>query len=187
MKTDMRVRYTRQVIRDAFWKLLRQKPVNKITVKEVCELAQINRGTFYKHYLDCYDLLEKTEDEVLSQFDEFLKNMEKLGFEETMVKILQILKENGESLRALYSNGNGTAFLHRLVRQGFRYADLRLAESPIQKWPESRREFGYTFLIGGCCSVMEHWIICGMRESPEEVAKAIRELSTILVMGMEKK
>ena len=58
MKTDPRTRYTRQIITTAFWQLLRQKPMEKITVKEVCDLAQINRGTFYRHFRDCYDLME---------------------------------------------------------------------------------------------------------------------------------
>ena len=54
MQTDLRTRYTRQVITDAFLQLLRQKPVEGITVKEVCALAQINRSTFYRQYKDCF-------------------------------------------------------------------------------------------------------------------------------------
>lgn len=49
MKSDARVRYTRMVIKNAFITLLKRKPLNKISVKQVCELAEINRATFYKH------------------------------------------------------------------------------------------------------------------------------------------
>ena len=49
MKNDLRVRYTQKVIQEAFWKILKEKPLAKITVKEICDLAEINRGTFYKH------------------------------------------------------------------------------------------------------------------------------------------
>lgn len=52
MKTDARIRYTRQTIQQVFIDLLKQKPLGKITVKEICEKAQINRSTFYKHYED---------------------------------------------------------------------------------------------------------------------------------------
>ena len=65
MKTDARVRYTRKVIRDAFLDILKEKPVSKITVKEICDQAEINRGTFYKHYRDCYDLLHHIEEDGL--------------------------------------------------------------------------------------------------------------------------
>lgn len=50
MKTDARVRYTVHMIQNVFLELLKEKPVAKITVKEICEHAEINRSTFYKHY-----------------------------------------------------------------------------------------------------------------------------------------
>ena len=49
-RTDARVRYTQHVLKESFLMLLRDKPVNRITVKEVCELAELNRATFYAHY-----------------------------------------------------------------------------------------------------------------------------------------
>ena len=47
---DARVRYTQKVLKDSLLQLLEKKPINKITVKEVCELAELNRATFYAHY-----------------------------------------------------------------------------------------------------------------------------------------
>ena len=49
------------VLKQSLLKLLKEKPVNKITVKEVCELAQLNRATFYAHYSDCFALLESRQ------------------------------------------------------------------------------------------------------------------------------
>lgn len=50
MKSDARVRYTKMVIKNSFVKLLAKKPLEKVTVKEICELSEINRATFYKYY-----------------------------------------------------------------------------------------------------------------------------------------
>ena len=50
-KLDARKRYTQMVLKQSFLKLLKEKPVNRITVKEVCALAQLNRATFYAHYI----------------------------------------------------------------------------------------------------------------------------------------
>ena len=55
-KNDARVRYTQKVLKDSLLQLLEKKPINKITVKEVCELAELNRATFYAHYTDCLDV-----------------------------------------------------------------------------------------------------------------------------------
>ena len=54
MKTDARVRFTRKIIQETFLDLLKDKPISKITVKEICDKAKINRGTFYKHYQDSH-------------------------------------------------------------------------------------------------------------------------------------
>lgn len=73
MGLDARIRYTKMVIKDAFIALLKEKPVNKVTVKEICGLAEINRATFYKYYSDPFDLLDKIESEMLSQLQSSLK------------------------------------------------------------------------------------------------------------------
>ena len=52
--------------------LLKQKKVQDITVRELTELADLNRGTFYLHYKDVFDLLEKTESELLDNFNQLV-------------------------------------------------------------------------------------------------------------------
>ena len=61
MKQDHRVRLTKLLLREAFLDLLVEKPVAKITVKELCEQANVNRATFYAHYRDLFDLHEEIE------------------------------------------------------------------------------------------------------------------------------
>lgn len=65
MKTDIRIRYTKEKIRKTFFQLLNKKNFSDITVTEICQIAEINRTTFYKHYLDINDLLEKIEHNIL--------------------------------------------------------------------------------------------------------------------------
>lgn len=66
-KTDRRTVYTRNVIKDAFKELLHKRKWNKITVKEICERAEIGRATFYLHYLDIRDVFEDILDDVLDE------------------------------------------------------------------------------------------------------------------------
>ena len=61
MKEDQRVRLSRQLLRSALIVLLKEKNINKISVREICDAAEINRTTFYKHYGNPYDLLEDIE------------------------------------------------------------------------------------------------------------------------------
>ena len=69
---DHRVRVTRMLLRKAFLELLSRKPIQSISVRELCEEAGINRSTFYAHYKDVYDLREQIETEMLSDFQEAL-------------------------------------------------------------------------------------------------------------------
>ena len=56
---------TSRSIMDAFWSLYRDKPIEKITVKAICEKAGCNRSTFYEYYTDSYSVLEDIEEELL--------------------------------------------------------------------------------------------------------------------------
>ncbi|WP_306663957.1 TetR/AcrR family transcriptional regulator [Robertmurraya korlensis] len=64
-KLDRRKRYTKMVLKESLMNLLKQKPISSITIKEVCELADINRSTFYAHYSDQYELLYSIEEEFI--------------------------------------------------------------------------------------------------------------------------
>lgn len=65
-KEDRRVKYTRQVIKESFLKLLEKNSFPKITVTELCRLAEINRGTFYLHYYDIEDVLDDLLNDLFS-------------------------------------------------------------------------------------------------------------------------
>ena len=69
---DSRTRVTKLLIRKAFMELLHVKPIQSISIKELCDNAGINRGTFYTHYKDIYDLLEQIEREMLEDFEKAL-------------------------------------------------------------------------------------------------------------------
>ena len=72
---DTRVQFTRNALKQALLTLMEEKNVDKITVKELCETAGINRGTFYLHYLDIYDLynqmVEETVAKIAGSFDPY--------------------------------------------------------------------------------------------------------------------
>ena len=100
MGLDARIRYTKMVIKDALISLLKEKSLNKITVKSICDLAEINRATFYKYYSDPFDLLGKLEQEMLSQLQNSLKSSAK-SFRDVFRLILINIQNNGENYRCI--------------------------------------------------------------------------------------
>lgn len=72
MTQDRRVRKTQQAIKSAFLELLNHETFEKLTVQQLVNKADINRGTFYHYYLDKYDLLEQLENEMIDELQGFI-------------------------------------------------------------------------------------------------------------------
>lgn len=71
---DYRIEKTKKSIYNAFIELRSKKPLEKLTVKELCEAAQINKSTFYTHYKDVYDLSDQIESEIVSSVINNIEN-----------------------------------------------------------------------------------------------------------------
>ena len=72
-KQDVRVQKTKKSIQEALFALLSEKPINKITIKELADKANINRKTFYAHYTGIEDIVNELEDELILNLREFLQ------------------------------------------------------------------------------------------------------------------
>ena len=72
---DIRIEKTERAIKQAFMELRAQKPLEKIRVKELCDLACINKSTFYAHYQDIYALATLLEDEMVEVVVASLPNL----------------------------------------------------------------------------------------------------------------
>lgn len=152
-KTDARVRYTRRVLKETFLSLLREKPVNKITVKEVCEIAELNRATFYAHYSDCFALMESIEQELIDAFENTLKLLDTSGVGALIEAIYSMVEQNEDACRVLIFNGASPSVLGRMI-------DLARAES-IAYWKkqllhasDEELEMLYTHLSNGLMNVV---------------------------------
>lgn len=69
-QNDRRVKRTKKTLRESLLKLLEEKPIDKITVKELTETAEINRSTFYFYYKDVVDMVAQIQDEIFRTFEE---------------------------------------------------------------------------------------------------------------------
>lgn len=152
-KNDARVRYTRLTLKESFLTLLKQKPANKITVKEVCELAGLNRATFYAHYSDCFDLLESIEQELLEAFKESLKLEDSFDVTALIEAIYAMVERHEEACQVLIFQGASPSVLQRMI-------DFARKES-IAYWKEKLRhatdaelEMLYTHLSNGLMNVV---------------------------------
>ena len=114
-KMDARKRYTQMVLKQSFLKLLKEKPVNRITVKEVCALAQLNRATFYAHYSDCFALMESIENELIDAFEKSLRYVNLFDVTALIEAIYDMVDQNQAACRVLILGNTGATVLMRMI------------------------------------------------------------------------
>lgn len=64
---------TRKILLSTFWQIYQQKPIDKITIKEIVENAHVHRSTFYRYFSDIYDLLDGVEQQIICEIEMHLK------------------------------------------------------------------------------------------------------------------
>lgn len=170
MKTDARVRYTKMIIKNSFVSLLAKKPLAKVTVKEICELSEINRATFYKYYSDPFDLLDKIEQSFLEELGNNLSQSAGKDFKETFSFILVSIKAESELYQTLFSENGDPHFPTRIFSYCYKkYAAINDNKQFQELKPAEQKWFFY-FIAQGCSGILSQWIENGMEEPIGEVA-----------------
>lgn len=188
MKTDARVRYTRMRIREAFFVCLEKKQVNKITVKEICDIAEINRATFYKHYTDPFDLMQKLEEEVIREMQQSIDNSAGNSSHSLLLTIVKGLAEKENSYVLLTSPNGDPGFASRISELFYQGCRPRLAQH-MSGYTEAEKDAVYLFVAGGCGHLIDAWVRDGMRTPPKKVADSLRRICSVFMesYGKQKK
>ena len=173
-KEDRRVRRTKKLLTQALTELLQKKQVNEITVKELTDLADMNRGTFYMYYRDIFDMLEKIEDELFQKLDVIAQSHEH-GDPTQQVKpilldLFRFIEENQEMCRVLLSPNGDMNFLHRLY-EAIRERGLEIWKDQMGSLGEKEFDYRYSFVIFGCAGMIRAWVNRSCQETDMQMAE----------------
>lgn len=175
-------RYTRQVIQEAFIELMREQPIERVTVTGISELADISRGTFYLHYRDAYDLLDCMENDFLAELEQRI--VAKLtastidystdtGF---WLDLLEGLLE-AKDLAQLFFTNKSSSFLTKCLALNRSYAEA-LCKLEYPDITQRERDFMHTFYEYGSFSVIGLWVRDGFIEPPAQLAAILGSLNS---------
>ena len=174
---DRRIKYTKSIIKETFLNLLEEKDINKITVSEICKIADINRATFYRYYLDVYDLLDKIEEEFLEELKHvpFLTNDE-YSLSSLAKELLEIFLENKKLVTILFKKNTDIYILNDIL-EGIhnKYKNKWLNDFP--NIDENEIADANIFAFNGALGIVNYWIQQGFTESVDEISKKIEEFS----------
>lgn len=179
---DSRVRRTKRLLRQGLTELLQEKSIKKITVRELSERVDINRGTFYLHYKDIYDLVDCLENEL---FDEFERIVSKFTIADLQTRPHQVFSDvcsflyaNRDLCAALLGDNGDINFVLRL-RAFLQEKCMRDAAASFKTANAVEYKYVYAYFESGAVGMMRYWLENPQDgKTPEQVASLIELLFT---------
>ena len=182
-QTDARVRYTQMVIEKTFLEILEEKPVVKITVTELCQRAQINRATFYKHYLDVPDLLDKLELRLFGQIRAALSN-HAAGMEAYLKDMLHYMQQEEMRFMILGSDHGDPNLVAKTFDVCYENA-YPILKTNLPQLADDERRMLYYFIAQGSSGILTYWVRNGMKETPEHVIQFLLKVCSAAIVPFE--
>ncbi|ASS96581.1 TetR/AcrR family transcriptional regulator [Peribacillus simplex] len=191
--TDLRVIRTKESIRHALVELINEKGFEAITVKDITIRAKINRGTFYAHYQDKFDLMTKCEEEIMLDMSRITKqnfpsviaaletDSQTLTPFSLTVSLFEYLNINSGFMKAVLGPKGDLSFQTRLKE--FMWETL-YGNNPNAFIKEENflvpGQYLASYMGTAIIGVIQQWLESGRKESPQEMA---RILTTITANG----
>ena len=178
-KTDRRIKYTKMVLKQSLINLLKVKSITKISVKEICEEADINRATFYSHYSDQYALLNSIEKELIDDINLYLSsclfNDNESETLQVMCKLFEYIKDNSELCSCLLGENGNSDFQQDVMLIFQRQFTSEWTTKKTMKRMDAEYIFSYTAI--GSIGLIQIWLRDGMKKSAREMAEFLVKLT----------
>jgi len=193
---DRRIAKTKILLENSLIRLMIEKGFDKISIKDLCEEADINRGTFYLHYKDKYDLLEQKEDEILKGFIKIVTNIVEKhpknfilpANKEILLHIFTNIyiyaKENADFMRVLLGT-NGDLNFQMKIRN---FIESCLVQNIAIKHEIEKLPIKYIATIASSAQlgIIQKWLKSGMEETPQELASFVSDVVGSIYSGVIK-
>ncbi len=157
-KNNQRTRISKVLFRNALMDLLKQKgDIHKISVRELCEKAELNRSTFYAHYNEPKDLLEELENELLTSTEEHLKKIgaeNDVGAHKYILSFLKYIKDNDKPFRTLLIDSADTNFRSKFMQQSM----IQFIENLEIILSKDAEQYIYSYILNGSTGIIIQWI-----------------------------
>ncbi|OKP97156.1 TetR/AcrR family transcriptional regulator [Paenibacillus sp. P46E] len=185
-RTDPRVLRTRELLRNALIELLEEMDVQKISVNRIAERAKINRVTFYLHYRDIPDMLEKLADDMVEDINQVVhsnyKRKSETGIQEdwpVLESLLKHIAENAKFYKVVFTSRRSTIFTDRLfslmaemISARVNGKEISVGQSNVTIQKDIAVWYGSAALIGTIVA----WLRNDMPYTPAYLARQITSL-----------
>ena len=183
-KRPEKTEQTKADLREAFWRLYAMRPIEKITVGQVCELAGYNRGTFYLHYHDLYEMLELMESALLQGMtdcvEECMKRLKrdsgKLSCIAACKDVVMYYERNKAYISVLLGQDGDPAFVHRL-KDNLKPLWREYVIGPNAARSESEIDLLLEYTLSGTLFMISRWLANPGSTSARQLAHLVYDFS----------
>ncbi len=176
---DRRVLKTKRAIRNAFAKLMSEKDINYITIRELAETADINRKTFYNYYSGVYQVVEDIENDISRSYEELLGNVD---FRQSITapyslfeRFSLLINMDPEFFGYLLSmNGNISLITRIMTLLKDKTREVMTAQLDID---DRKADIMIDYVLSGMLSVYQHWFASDRTVPLETVSQIISQMS----------
>lgn len=168
---DIRIKKTQKAIKDAFIELRLKKPLEQISVKELCELACINKSTFYSHYTDIYALSEALEIEVVNAIVQNISDDVDYSFDnadEFSHEICLAFVSHLKIINILFSGKEQANLSVRL--------EAAIKEAIFKKYPEYKDNVEYSILLSYSIQGAHHAYVNNQDADPTVLLSVLEKI-----------
>ncbi|MDR0504159.1 MAG: TetR/AcrR family transcriptional regulator [Treponema sp.] len=156
-----KIRYSKMVLRDSLMELMKTKSILSISIKDICQLADVSRSTFYAHYKDQYDLLRQVEEETLDYFEDMLNKYRDIHSKKETTKMVEemltYIANNRNSIQVLLSENGDIGFQKKMFQHFTNHNQIKRYLSEKRQEDEARA-FYSVFLVHGAIGLVQHWL-----------------------------
>ena len=174
LKSPQRRTLTKRLIREAMLALLKTKSIQEITVRELCDMAGVNRTTFYNHYDGVYEVLGEIEETFLMQLaDEDGFTYGQLDLSRHIERLCEKLQQNKDIALLLLTNNADPNFSTKLMKL---HACGSVWSETVSCYSPAEYELLAQFVSGGACAMTCHWLESSCQQTPKQVAALLTKV-----------
>lgn len=176
-KENQRIALTKRLLQEGLLRLLEAKPLDKISVTELCRESGINRATFYNHYSSPQDLLTDLEIRLSGELEELIGNPRTMSeVTQHMETVCAYFQEHAHSIIILnrcHADADLADVFHNL-NQNFSYQHLDCKHS--SQLDSDSIHLISTFLYTGCYHLMREWLVKDIQKTPREISELVMSI-----------
>lgn len=182
-KPDRRIAKSKSAIKNAFVKLMSKKDINNITIKDIADLADVDRKTVYNYYKGSYEILNEIEDELVTTITEAVKSVD---FEPTQTSAMKIFEKISDAISSnveFYSNLMRIDSKSQLVKKMIVCLNSQTKETLLKQNVSSSTDIDTlsTFITAGVLNAYYKWFNSDRQISISDFSKQVAELVVKLI------